>query len=402
MGARGTGYGLALLLAAVGPSCSDKSSSGTPGTEHGETAAGNSGNGTASGVSGGSSGAAGGGPAASADITSSTGSGGGQATTQGGSTGGSTSSGAGGDSSGAGGAAGASGDPSLPPPLTWLRETTQGVNEEVWASGPDDIYAVGRTGGIYHSTGDGTWTSQLGDTAANLTGVWGTGPDNVFISGLVNVVFQSAGDGMWTRQVQESGLELWNVHGSSATNAWVATGGAVRQLSESGVLGPSISIGGTYGTRAIWAIGETELWAVNPYGAVVHYDSATDERNYKQLGELAEYQFEDVWATSATNAFAVGRDAIFHTTDGENWVNEFPAGASTDLVTAIHGVNEDNVFACTQGGKFYRSNGHGEWSEPQEFNEDPNLVIDCLGLWAISPDNVYLGVSGGVFHGTAQ
>ena len=165
-------------------------------------------------------------------------------------------------------------------------------------------------------------------------------------------------------------------------------------------LGPSLDIGGTYGTWKIWAVGEGQLWTVNPYGAVVYYDAGSDERNYKQLGELAEYQLEDVWATSPTNAYVCGRTAIFHTTDGENWVNELPASAESVHLNALHGVDENNVYAC--GAKFYRSNGHGVWSDPEDFQPNPDLLISCLGIWAISPDNIYLATSNGIYHGTPE
>jgi photosystem II stability/assembly factor-like uncharacterized protein len=53
---------------------------------------------------------------------------------------------------------------------------------KVWGTGPDDVFAVGRTGVILHWDGS-AWTQQLAGTASDLISLWGTGPDEVVAVG---------------------------------------------------------------------------------------------------------------------------------------------------------------------------------------------------------------------------
>jgi hypothetical protein len=98
-----------------------------------------------------------------------------------------------------GGASASAGAAPLPPQLRFTSEYNAVVSG-IWGSGPNDIYAVGSTGSLLHSVGDGKWTSQDPKTSYNLTGVWGTGPDNIYVSVESNFILHSTGDGTWKHQ----------------------------------------------------------------------------------------------------------------------------------------------------------------------------------------------------------
>jgi hypothetical protein len=53
---------------------------------------------------------------------------------------------------------------------------------KVWASGPDDVYAVGQNGVVVHYDGRGFTELFLG-ISQDLIGIWGTGPENVMVVG---------------------------------------------------------------------------------------------------------------------------------------------------------------------------------------------------------------------------
>ena len=83
--------------------------------------------------------------------------------------------------------------------------TELGVRElhDIWASGPNDIYVVGRDC-ILHSRGDGVWVNELPADAPRdlMIGVWGFGPNAVYVltqSG--GLVYRSGGDGRWFSQM---------------------------------------------------------------------------------------------------------------------------------------------------------------------------------------------------------
>jgi photosystem II stability/assembly factor-like uncharacterized protein len=57
--------------------------------------------------------------------------------------------------------------------------------DQMWGSGPNDVYIVGDSGTLLHSTdGAKTWTPEaLGLTNENLYSVWGIGTDHVYVVG---------------------------------------------------------------------------------------------------------------------------------------------------------------------------------------------------------------------------
>ncbi len=80
-----------------------------------------------------------------------------------------------------------------PPPettsLPWLLD--------IWGSGPDDIYIVGRPGVLLHWNGT-EWALQSLGTSETLTAVWGTGPTDVFVVGHKGLVYHFNGSG-WSQ-----------------------------------------------------------------------------------------------------------------------------------------------------------------------------------------------------------
>lgn len=54
--------------------------------------------------------------------------------------------------------------------------------EDVWGSGPNDVYVVGDMNGVAHSTGDGVWTIDP-DVHNQPLGIWGFGPSDVCVVG---------------------------------------------------------------------------------------------------------------------------------------------------------------------------------------------------------------------------
>jgi hypothetical protein len=59
-----------------------------------------------------------------------------------------------------------------------LQRPGVGVFFKVWGSGPDDVFVVGQRGAVVHWDG-ATLTEQFAGTSSDLIGVWGTGPDRV-------------------------------------------------------------------------------------------------------------------------------------------------------------------------------------------------------------------------------
>ena len=93
---------------------------------------------------------------------------------------------------------------------------------KLWGSGSSDIYAVGNSNTILHSTGTGSWTLESGPHAtAGYLDVWGSGPTDIYVVSDVNGPFlHSTGNGSWTSEtVPTQPMAIW---GSGATDVYLA------------------------------------------------------------------------------------------------------------------------------------------------------------------------------------
>lgn len=70
----------------------------------------------------------------------------------------------------------------------WSKQASGTTNDlysiySVANSGTANYYAVGNSGTILFSTGNGTWTAQTSNTTAGLRGVWASGPNDIYAVG---------------------------------------------------------------------------------------------------------------------------------------------------------------------------------------------------------------------------
>ena len=80
---------------------------------------------------------------------------------------------------------------------------------DIWGSGPDDIYIVGRPGILLHWNGT-QWDLQPLGTRETLTAVWGTGPNDVFVVGHKGLVYHCNGSG-WSQMGSGTSRNLFAV-----------------------------------------------------------------------------------------------------------------------------------------------------------------------------------------------
>jgi hypothetical protein len=270
--------------------------------------------------------------------------------------------------------------------------------EGIWGSGADDIYAVGRNGNLSHSTGDGTWTDQTTDTNANLTGIWGSGPDDIYVSVNANVILHSTGDGNWEHQDYEDGYTFDGIWGIDADNVYLVGPGVVR--GGAGGWGSSQTVSAAAPTFAIWGSSPTDLYVtLGAAAASSVYGSNGDGSWQPQSGSPEGTAADAIWGLDSTHIWLGAGYNVFFSTGNDDWTPQLTTPAP-QRVNAIWGAEAEAVYACTQSGFFYRSNGQGTWSEGQDI--DPELSVSCLAIWGTGPDNIYVGTSGGIYHGTAE
>jgi hypothetical protein len=104
----------------------------------------------------------------------------------------------------------------------------------------------------------------------------------------------------------------------------------------------------------------------------------------------------DVWGSGPDHIFAAGGPSVFFSDGSGSWKAQLTV--TGDVVKAVWVASRDAVYACTQRGMVFRSNGAGTWSEAKPIN-GTGVARACYSIWGSGPDDVYLGTVNGVYHG---
>lgn len=305
----------------------------------------------------------------------------------------------------------------------------------VWASGPDDIYAVGLNGTIFHSTGDDVWTQQKTGRMNELTSVFGSSKSDVYAVES-SAVLHSTGDGRWT-VVPGIPSETF----SSLHRVWMASPSRVYFAGATGRSVPANMNGGTnimqwnqtklmpeyaaaeHSLLGLWGSDPTDLWAVGSFaqgggtsGLVLHSagdGSWTPQRFEPESGTLYQGTLTAVWSSSKTNVYAAsGRNfigsnsGIFRCSGpGMAWRREL-GKMNPPAIYGLWGSGPADVWAVGQitdgpnyNGVVLRSAGDGQWAP------DPDLPAAMLkdyplyGIWGSRFGDVYIvGQAGIILH----
>jgi len=163
---------------------------------------------------------------------------------------------------------------------------------DVWASGPNDVHAVGAAHSYTTAKGhalrlrfDGLrWTSVVADSVSSLATVWGTG-GRIFAAGHTRESFSP----------DRQGLILSSTDGGLSFQETVVapTVGAYRMF------------------RAAWGASPESMYLVGTGGGILHFDGARWEET--GVGERAT--LAAMWGFSARNVYALGNaGAVLHGT----------------------------------------------------------------------------------------
>jgi hypothetical protein len=242
-----------------------------------------------------------------------------------------------------------------------------------------------------HSTGDGKWTVQTTNAAGTITGFWASAPNDVYAAVYSNVVLHSIGDGVWDHQMTAATQTFNAIWGSGPTDIYVVGPGAVHSVGN-GVWEPRQRV--TDGnTNSIWGTSATNIYVTQMPNDVAVFHSTGDghwigETTPTGVGAVA------IWGADANHIYAGGSVLLFSTGNGV-WTQD-PLTIGADRIVAISGAGPNAVYVCTQQGYFYRGNGSGQWSAPEQVTGSGL----CYDLWAAATNNIYLADTFGIIHGT--
>ena len=294
---------------------------------------------------------------------------------------------------GGAGSLGAAGAPATPA-LTWTLEGASYSYQNVWGSGPDDIYVVGQAGKLVHSVGDGKWTTQSTGTTSHLTGIWAASATDIYVSVKANVILHSAGDGTWQHQDYTSGTVFEDIWGSGPTDIY-AVGAGVVHGTGGGKWGTPAQDPGTGSEFAIWGSSATDLYVARDGAGDQTISHSTGDGMWKTQTTPAGPKMQVIWGADAAHIYAAGGNTLLFSAGDGVWTPQLTL-PGTEYFGGLWGLSANEVFACTSAGHFYRSDGRA-WSEPQSY--DPSTGALCNGVWGSAEDNLYLATGRGIFHG---
>ena len=309
--------------------------------------------------------------------------------------------------------------------------TTNNLNG-VWGSSGSDVFAVGDNGTILHYDGS-LWNIMLSGTANDLDCIGGVSPSSVFAGGAEGSslyydgntwlapdggphadaiwgspaphFFAVSGDSIWhhdgtawREMLCDTHLHLEDVWGNSASDMF-----AVGYGTDEGVI---LHYDGKYWTQAnnstvpyqgIWGSSPIDVFVVggdyDRDGVVWHYDGT----GWSQMSCPATgHGFMEVWGTSSSDVFAVGRGGTVVHYDGSSW-STMSSGTTNDLL-GVSGSSGSNVFAVGDAGTIIQYDGT-RWT----VMASPTTVA-MLDVWCASANEAFaIGGSGTILHydGTA-
>jgi hypothetical protein len=204
----------------------------------------------------------------------------------------------------------------------------------MWADGPTDLIGVGLNGQIARFNGT-SWTAMSsGTTVDDFHDVWGTGPNNIFAVGKTYALPPTTPNGMayhwngssWSSMNFSGGAPSWinGVWGTSSSNVYtVGDFGQIHHYSGSGNWS-SMTSGTTAVLKSIWGSGANDIYAGGnsstspPMPIVIHYDGAAWS---PVMGPLpASGDFVDLFGTSANDIYAMYDSGTWHF-DGVTWTS---------------------------------------------------------------------------------
>lgn len=231
----------------------------------------------------------------------------------------------------------------------WTRHNEAGgyvdLVDLVGQRGTREVFALSRTGALYHEAGKGV--RRLADSL----------PDP---SKTVERLFALDANNAWA--VGPSGA-IWYWNGSR----WTAEANAIRS-----------NLHGIFGLSA------DAIWAVGDSGTVLRRTSTGGWSNLSGL--VTGAALNGVWAASPSSVFVVGDSGTVAFHNGTSW--SFDASGTTANLTAVTGSDANAVFAVSQTGAVLTRIASGTWSPT------PVSSRALYGISSLSSDLFVVGSQG--------
>ncbi len=170
----------------------------------------------------------------------------------------------------------------------------------MWGSAANDIWMVGAGGTIVHYDGS-NWSTSPSPTANDLSDVSGTSASNVWIAGANGTVLHLV-LGSWQVVTSNTSTHLEAIF-ATGSDVWASGNGTTLH----GQGGPLVPVPGPdYYVRDMWGTSPSDIWAVETWGVMHHYNGSI----WQRVTSGASSWYNGIWGASATDVWAVGDDGV--------------------------------------------------------------------------------------------
>ena len=236
-------------------------------------------------------------------------------------------------------------------------------------------------------------------TAADLLAMYGASDTDVWAVGTGGTILHGNGSA-WTTVASGVTVELEDVHGSGANDVW-AVGGAGTILHWNGTKWSRRPSGTTRDLKGVFAVSATFAIAVGDAGTILVFSSGQWTDMLAGAGVRPITDFADVWASSTSDAWAVGAGTL-QAGQGPLWryqsgawaPDTLPGGASPAVgLIGLFGTSATNIWAVGEASTIYRFSG--SWAaEASAFT----FPADVQTVFGRSGTDVFAGGAFGTFQ----
>ncbi|HEX9729898.1 MAG TPA: Ig-like domain-containing protein [Gemmatimonadales bacterium] len=214
--------------------------------------------------------------------------------------------------------------------------------------GPDDVWATGNAGMLYHWDGS-TWNPVQTLSATNMYAFWASSPTDMWASGESDNVVEHWDGTAWSTVALPAGISyVWDIWGSDSATVFAAgNSGSVFQFDGSSW---SAVPSGAVSQRSLWSPGGDSVIAVGEASSLVYLNSAG---GWSTMTTPFTSGLYGVWGSAFADVYAVGSNGTVGRFDGVAW-DSMPAFTTDATTWHVAGSPDGNIYAVTDGGRIYR------------------------------------------------
>ena len=264
----------------------------------------------------------------------------------------------------------------------WTR-TDLGVGlRGIWGAATNDVWAVGTSGAIWRYDGTGWAPFAVGMTTEHLTDVWGSGANDVWISGDNGTVLRWNGNA-WTDLTLPGPTppRLEGIYAAAPNDVWVIGGTMYRHYN--GTSWEPAQAASSFLT-AIHGITGSDIWIVGYTGYVLHREGAS----WVERGPNNGPSLYAVHAAAANDVWITGESGTIRHWDGSGFTDV--TSNTSEFLYAVWQISSSDVWAAGTGKTAVHYDGPGWTGGP--FGSEYLSDVVMLG----PHDGFTAGISGGI------